>query len=151
MKNQLNINKFIIFKMDIIDKIKNYLIECRADKDFINDSDSKLIKIFFKQNNLNVPDNIQKLICMDHLFFEKVINNIEIYKWLKESNYYDKLSGKIRYSPIIDLPIIDKPIIDKPIIDKQVEWEEIDISLTKKNNFKFKKSINYFEKWLFGT
>jgi len=131
--------------MDIIDKIKNYLVECRTDKDFKDDSDSKLIKIFFKQNNLNIPDNIQKLICSDHLFFEKVINNIEIYKWLKESNYYDELSGKISYSPIIDLSIIDLSIIDK-----QVEWEEINISLTKKNNFKF-KNINYCEKWLFGT
>lgn len=126
--------------MDIIDKIKNHIIECKNDDNLKNKSDSKLIELFFTHNNLNIPDNIQKLLCLDHLFFEKTINNIEIYKWLKESNYYDELSGKVSYSPIID---------------KQVEWEEIEILLTKKdkliNNLKLKQTINYCENWLFGT
>lgn len=133
--------------MDIIDKIKNYLVECKNDDNLKNKSDSKLIELFFTYNNLNIPDNIQKLLCLDHLFFEKTINNIEIYKWLKESNYYDELSGKITYSPIID--------------NKQIEWEEIEILITKKDNqlinknkyynFELKQTINYCEKMLFGT
>ena len=59
--------------MDIIQPIKEYILECRKDNDYIDDSDSKLIKLYFKQNKLNIPDNIQKLICNDYLYFEKII------------------------------------------------------------------------------
>ena len=38
--------------MDLIQKIINFIIECRKDNDFKDDSDSKLIKIFFKQVKL---------------------------------------------------------------------------------------------------
>ena len=38
-----------------------------------DDSDAKLIKLYFKQNKLNISDNIQKLICNDYLYFEKII------------------------------------------------------------------------------
>ena len=55
--------------MDLIHKIKNHIIEYRKDDEFKDDSDSKLIKIFFKQNNLNIPSHIQSLLYTDHLFF----------------------------------------------------------------------------------
>jgi len=110
------------------------------DDDFKDDSDSKLIKLFFKQTKTNIPDNIQKLICLDHLFFEK------IYKWLKESNYLDELSEKISYSSNTD----------------KYEWEETEIALINKNkqsiksikSIKLIKLINYIyycENWLFGN
>ena len=48
--------------MDLIHNIKIYLIDCRKDDDYKDDSDNKLIKIYFKRNELNIPPNIQKLI-----------------------------------------------------------------------------------------
>jgi hypothetical protein len=59
--------------MEIIQPIKEYITECRKDDDFNDDSDSELIKLYFIQNKLNIPDNIQKLICNDYLYFEKII------------------------------------------------------------------------------
>ena len=63
--------------MEFIQKIKDHLIDYRKDEDFKDDSDSKLIKLFFKQNNLNIPSHIQKLLCSDYLFFEKIIKQYE--------------------------------------------------------------------------
>jgi hypothetical protein len=87
--------------MDLIQKIKDHIIEYRKDEDFKDDNDSKLIRIFFKQNSLNIPPNIQKLICEDHLFFEKIIKLYEnkFIKYLSNGlsiiDSLEKLSHKI--------------------------------------------------------
>ena len=59
--------------MEIIQPIKEYITICRKDDYFNDDSDCELIKFYFIQNKLNIPDNIQKLICNDYLYFEKII------------------------------------------------------------------------------
>lgn len=116
--------------MDIIDKIKNYLVDCRADEDFKDDSDSKLIKIFFKQYNLNVPDNIQKLLCSDYLFFEKIITLYEkkFTKYFYDEKSLDKIIEKLS-EKIIIIPNTDNKI-------KYINFDE--------NIFEWLKESNYF-------
>jgi len=63
--------------MEFIQQIIKYIIECRKDEDFNDDSNSKLIKLYFKQNKQNIPDNIQKLICHDHVYFNQIIELYE--------------------------------------------------------------------------
>ena len=47
----------------IVNDITNYIVECRQDDDYINDSDSKLIKLFLKSNIIILPDNVKQLLA----------------------------------------------------------------------------------------
>jgi len=106
--------------MDLIQKIINHIIECRKDDDFKDDSDSKLIKIFFKQEKLNIPSHIQTLLCTDHLFFQKIIEHYEkkFIKYYTDGKPFEecleKLSKKVLDNPDSD---INKKYID---FDKEI-------------------------------
>jgi len=155
--------------MDFINKIKNFIIECRKDKDFKDDSDNELIKIFFKQTNLNIPINIQNLISSDHLFFEKIINdtntNKEIYKWLKELSHEQTDDWEETEILLINNQSINKNIYNQPINENKQSiglidyfkyllfgelYEETEYLLIQSNkNNQSIGLIDYFEYWLF--
>ena len=103
--------------IDFINKIKNFIIECRKDEDFIDDSDSKLIKLFFKQDKINIPVNIQKLIGSDHLFFEKIIKLYEnkFIKYLNDEKSFDKIIEKL-----------SEKILNNPDTDKKSKYINVD-------------------------
>ena len=97
--------------MDIMQNIKEYIIECRKDDDFKDDSDSKLIKLYFKHNKLNIPDDIQKLICSDYLYCEKIIkfNENKFIKYLQNNLSFDECISKLS-DEIINNPNTDSKI-----------------------------------------
>ena len=116
--------------MDLIQNIKNHIIEYKKDEDFKDDSDSKLIKLFFKQNNLNIPLNIQKIICEDHLFFEKIIK-------LYEKKFIKYHSDGIPFIECIDE--LSKSIINIPNSESKEKYINFD-----KDIFPWLKECNFF-------
>jgi hypothetical protein len=91
--------------MEIIQPIKEYITECRKDDDFNDDSDSELIKLYFIQNKLNIPDNIQKLICNDYLYFEKIIKLYQdkFIKYQQNELSFDECIKKLSEKIIVNL------------------------------------------------
>ena len=94
--------------MDLIRNIKIYLIDCKKDDELKDLPHNILIKIFFKRNELNIPPNIQKLICDDHLYFESIIKLYEnkFIKYISDGRSIieslEKLSHRIIVNPDID-------------------------------------------------
>lgn len=103
--------------MDLIQKIINFIIECRKDDDFKDDSDSKLIKIFFKQEKLNIPSHIQTLLCTDHLFFQQIIELYEkkFIKYYTDGKPFDECLEKL-----------SKKVLDNPDSDYKIKYIDFD-------------------------
>ena len=116
--------------MDLIENIKNYIIESRKDDDFKDDSDSKLIKIYFKRNELNIPPNIQKIIGEDHLYFEKIIK-------LYENKFIKYLSDGL--SILDSLEKLSQKIIVNPDTNSKKKYINFD-----ENIFPWLKEFNFF-------
>jgi superfamily II DNA or RNA helicase len=103
--------------MDLIPKIKNHISEYRKDEDFKDFSDIMLIKIFFKQEKINIPCHIQTLLCTDHLFFEKIIN-------LHENKFIKYYSDGIPISEC--LKKLSEKIIDNSNYKNKIKYINFD-------------------------